>query len=172
MLDLLKDYCNCFLLSLVKKHLNKHTIFHFLLKNVLKTSLLSLLSLLSLFKFITQSCLPLQNSFLFLSRFSVSLKSIKNYFFRFACKSPLNRFSVLINYVIYGLLIIFLHPAVSHAFQGPGFLGSRFFSVQVFLGLGFSRSRFLRVQVFLFQVFQIPGPGSGSRFQKKPQFML
>ena len=27
MLDLLKDCCNCFLLSLVKKHLNKHIIY-------------------------------------------------------------------------------------------------------------------------------------------------
>ena len=40
MLDLLKDCCNCFLLSLIKKHLNEHmstTIFHFLLKKVLET---------------------------------------------------------------------------------------------------------------------------------------
>ena len=28
MLDLLKDFCNCFLLSLVKKHLNEHIIYY------------------------------------------------------------------------------------------------------------------------------------------------
>ena len=46
------------------------------------------------------------------------------------------------------LLIIFLHLAVSHVFQGPGFSGSRIFRVQDFQGSGFSGSRFFRVQVF------------------------
>ena len=75
--------------------------------------------------------LSLLNSFLFLSRFSVSLKSLNNYFFRwFAYKSLLSRFSVLISY-IYGLLIIFPYPAVSHVFQGLGFSGSRFLGSRV-----------------------------------------
>ena len=103
-------------------------IFDFLLKNFQK-----------LIKFITQSYLSLLNSFLFLSRFSVSLKSLDNYFFRwFAYKLLFSRFSVLISYIC-GYLIIFPYPAVSHVFQGPDFLGYRFFMVQ--------------------------GPGSGSRFQ-------
>ena len=43
--------------------------------------------------------LSLLNSFLFLSRFSVSLKCLDNYFFRwFANKSLLSRFSLLISY--------------------------------------------------------------------------
>ena len=75
-----------------------------------------------------------------LSRFFVSLKSLNNYFFKgFAYKSFLNRFSVLINYIMWSSNH-FLHPTVSHIFQGPGFLGSRFFKVQVFQGQGFSGS--------------------------------
>ena len=41
-----------------------------------------------------------------------------------------SRFSVLISYIC-GYLIIFPYPAVSHDFQGPDFLGYRFFMVQV-----------------------------------------
>ena len=80
------------------------------------------------------------------------------------------------------LLIIFLHPAVSHVFQGPGFSGfrifrvqvfhgpdfsgSRFFMVQVFQGPGFSRSSFSGSRFFRFQAFLGPGfSGSGSRVQ-------
>ena len=63
--------------------------------------------------------LSLLNSFLLLSRFSASLKSLDNCFFRwFAYKSLLSRF------IIYGLLIIFPYPAVSHVFQGLGSSGS------------------------------------------------
>ena len=51
----------------------------------------------------------------------------------------------------------FLIPYLYHAFQGPGFLQSRFSKVQVFQGPCFSGSRFLRAQVF-----QGPGPGSWS----------
>ena len=47
----------------------------------------------------------------------------------------------------------FLYPAVSHIFQNPDFLGSRFFMVQVSQGLGVSGSNFYRVRV------QGPGPG-------------
>ena len=57
-----------------------------------------------------------------------------------------------------GLLIFFLHPAVSRVFHSPGFSKSRFVRVQLFLSPGFSRSRFFRVQVF-----QRPG-FSGSTF--------
>ena len=101
----------------------------------------------------------LLNSFLFLSTFSVFLKSLNNYFFWwFAYKSLRSRFSVLINYTIQSSNH-FSHPAVSwsrfsmvQVFQGPGFSGSRF------LGSKFSGSRFYRVRVF-----QDPG-FSGSRF--------
>ena len=98
-------------------------------------------------KYITQSYLSLLSPFLFLSRVSASLKSLNNYFFRrFDYKSLLNRFSVLINYIMWSSN----HFSTSSCF--PRFSGSRFFRVQVFQGLGFSGSRFFRVQVFL-------GPG-------------
>ena len=87
--------------------------------------------------------LSLLNSFLFLSRFSVSLKSLDNYFFRwFAYKSLFSRFSVLISY----------NMCSSNHFS----ISSRFPC--------FSRSRFFRVQVFRDQV-QGPSPGSASRIQ-------
>ena len=93
-------------------------------------------------KIITQSYLSLLNSFLFLSRFSVSLKSLNNYFFkRFAYKSIHNRFSVLINHIMWSSN----HFSTSSCFLR--FLGSRLFRAQVFQGPGFS--------------------GSGSRFQKQ-----
>ena len=99
-------------------------------------------------KIITHSYLSLLNSFLFLSRFSVSLKSLNNYFFkRFAYKSILNRFSVLINYIMWSSN----HFSTSSCFLR--FLGSKIFRVQVFQGLGFSGYRFFRVWV------QGPGPG-------------
>ena len=105
--------------------------------------------------------LSLLNSFLFLSRFSVSLKSLDNYFFRwFAYKSLLSRFSVLISYNMCSSN----HFSISSRF--PCFSRSRFFRVLVFQGRDFSRSRFLRVQVFRVRVLG-PGPGSesGSRIQ-------
>ena len=87
--------------------------------------------------------LSLLNSVLLLSRFSVSLKSHGNYFFRWvAYESLFSRFSVLISYNMWSSNH-FPYPAVSHVFQGPGFPGSRFFRVHIFQG---------------------PGPGSGSRF--------
>ena len=70
--------------------------------------------------------LSLLNSFLFLSRFSVSLKSLDNYFFRwFAYKSLLSRFSVLISYNMWSSN----HFSISSRF--PCFSGSRFFRVRV-----------------------------------------
>ena len=81
--------------------------------------------------------LSLLNSFLFLSRFSVSLKSLNNYFFRwFAYKSLLSRFSVLISYSMWSSN----HFSISSCFPC------------------FSRSKFFRVQVFRVQV-QGPVPG-------------
>ena len=98
--------------------------------------------------------MSLLNSFSFLSRFSISLKSFNNYFCRrFAYKSDLNRFSVLINYIVWSSN----HFFTSSCFLS--FLGSRLFRVQVFQSPGFWRSRFFRVQVF-----QCSGPGSASRF--------
>ena len=83
--------------------------------------------------------LSLLNSFLFLSRFSASLKSLDNYFFRwFAYKSLLSRLSVLISYNMWS----YNHFSISSCF--PCFAGSRFFRVQA---------------------FQSPSPGSGSRVQ-------
>ena len=82
--------------------------------------------------------LSLLNSFLFLSRFSVSLKSLDNYFFRwFAYKSLLSRFSVLISYNMWSSN----HFSISSGFPC------------------FSRSRFFRVRV------QDPSPGSRVRIQ-------
>ena len=176
MLDLLKDCCNCFLLSLVKNHLNEHKIYYnfwFFIENSFR-NLSSLLRNLN--------CLSLLNSFLFLSRFSVSLKSLDNYFFRwFAYKSLLSRFSVLMNYNMWSSN----HVSTSsrfprftgsrffrvQVFQGPGFSGSRFFKAQVFQDPGFSGSKFFRVQVIQGPGFSgsessvwIQDPGSGSRF--------
>ena len=137
MLDLLKDYRNCFLLSLVKNHLNEHKIycnFWFLIEK-------SFRNLSSLLRNLTY--LSLLNSFLFLSRFSVSLKSLDNYFFRwFAYKSFLSRYSVLINYNMWSSN----HFSTSSRF--PRFSGSRFFRVQVFQCPGFSGSwSRVRVQI-------------------------
>ena len=74
--------------------------------------------------------LSLPNSFLFLSRFSVSLKSLDNYFFRwFAYKSLFSRFSVLISYNMWSSN----HFAISNCF--PSFSGCRFFRVRI-QGLG------------------------------------
>ena len=95
--------------------------------------------------------LSLLNSFLCLSRFSVSLKSLHNYFFRrFAYKSLLGRFSVLISYNMWSSN----HFSTSSCF--PCFSGSRFFRVKYFQGPDFSGSG-SRVQG--------PGSGSGSRIQ-------
>ena len=68
----------------------------------------------------------LLNSFLFLSRFSVSLKSLGNYFFRwFAYKSLLSRSSVLISYNMWSSN----HFSISSCFAC--FSGSSFFRDQV-----------------------------------------
>ena len=115
-------------------------IFDFLLNNFHK-----------LIKFIAQSYLSLLNSFLFSSRFSVSLKSLDNNFFRwFAYQSLLTRFSVLISYMWSSN-----HFSIPSRF--PCFSRSRFFRVQVlqgpgFLGQGFSGCWFFRVQVFRVRV--------------------
>ena len=97
--------------------------------------------------------LSLLNSFLFLSRFSVSLKSLDNYFFRwFAYKSLLSRFSVLISYIMWSSN----HFSISRCF--PCFSGSRvegpspdFRSSLIFLYcLYFSRYRAICVLQLLF----------------------
>ena len=117
--------------------------------------------------------LSLLNSFLFLSRFSVSLKSLDNYFFRwFAYKSLLSRFSVLISCNMCSSNNFSISSRFQ-CFQGLGFSGSRFFKDQVFQGPGFSGSRFFRVQVFRVRVrglgsrvrVQDPDPGSRVRVQ-------
>ena len=109
MLDLLKNYCNWFLKS------SKWT------KNLLQFFICywkNFRNLSSLLRSLTY--LSLLNSFLFLSRFSVSLKSLDNYFFGwFAYKSLLSRFSVLISYSIWSSN----HFSISSRF--PCFSGSR-----------------------------------------------
>ena len=121
MLDLLKDCCNCFLLSLVKKHLNKHIIY--CIYNLIISYWKKFKKLI---KFITILFIAFEFIFLFLGRFSFSLKSLSNYFFRrFAYKSLLNRFSVLINYIMWSSN----HFSISSCFLP--FLGSRFFRVRV-----------------------------------------
>ena len=118
------------------------TIFHFLLKKVLETYQVHYTVLFIAFEFI-----------FILSRFSISPKSLSNYFFRrFPYKSLLNRFLVLINCIMRSSN----HCSTSSCFprfQGPGFSRSRFFWVQVFQGTDFSGSRLFRVWV------QGPGPG-------------
>ena len=104
--------------------------------------------------------LSLLNSFLFLSRFSASLKSLDNYFFRwFAYRSLLSRLSVLISYNMWS----YNHFSISSCF--PCFAGSRFFRVQVFQGPGFSESK-SRVRVQgpeSGSKIRVQGPGPGSR---------
>ena len=124
MLDLIKYCYNCFLLSLIQKHVNE---LQFFISNREKFSKLIKLILHNL------TYLSLLYSFLFSSTFSIFLKTV-----------------------------FFLHPAVSHIFQGPALSGSWFFRVQFFQVPGFSGFRFVRVQVF-----QGLGQGYGSRFQKQ-----
>ena len=102
MLDLLKDCYNCFLLSLIEKHLNSLSLLQFFISYWEK--------FLKLVKFITQSYLSLLNFFLFLCTFFVFLN---DYFFRWlAYKSLLSRFPVLINYM-WSYNLFFRYPAVS-----------------------------------------------------------
>ena len=86
--------------------------------------------------------LSLSNSFLF--TFTVFLKSLKK--LQMVCyKSFLSRFSALINYIMWSFNLFTASSCFPHFSWRPGFSGSRFFRVQVFQG---------------------PGPASGSRFQK------
>ena len=85
----------------------------------------------------------------FYSEFTFILKHIfclpkkpQYLFFHMAC---LQVSPVLINCTMWSS---YLHPTVSHVFQGPGLSQCRFFRVQVFLG---------------------PAPGSWSKFQKQPE---
>ena len=85
--------------------------------------------------------LSLLNSIFVLSRFSATLKSLNNYFFRwFAYKSLLSRFSVLISYNMWSSN----HFSMSSCFAC--FSGSRFFRVQVFPGPGFRSSHEIRLE--------------------------
>ena len=133
MLDLLKYCCNCFLVSLVKKN------FHLVLKKLLETYLQNLIYLWLL------------NSFLFLSRFSVFLKSpaVTTFSNWFLYKSCLSRFLVLINCTMYSSFYIQLF--------------STFFIVKVFQGPGFSGPKFLEFRFFKVQVYSLR-PGFPPRF--------
>ena len=127
MLDLLKDFCNCFLLWIKKRLKWAHDVLQVL-----------------------ETCQSLLHNLI--DRiwihfwFSVSLKSPNNYFFRrSAYKSLLNRFSVLINYIM-----LSYHFSSFSCF--PRFSGSRFFKVQLFQGPGYFESRFFRVRVQVLEV--------------------
>ena len=112
MLDLLRDFYNCFLLSLIEKHLNLQKFFIFYWEKFLK-----------LIKFIT--ILLIYCFWILLSTFSVFLN---DFFFRWlAYKSLLNRFSVLI--ILCDLTIFYLYPAIFWRFSW-----FRVFKVQVFQG--------------------------------------
>ena len=141
MLDLLKNYCNWFLKSskLAQNLLQFFISFWKSFRNL--SSLLHNLIYLSLL-----------NSFLFLNSFSVSLKSLDNYFFRwFAYKSLLSLFSVLKSYNMCSSN----HFSISSRF--PFFSRSRFFRVQVFRVRIQGSGPCSRVRV------QGRGPVSGSR---------
>ena len=96
-----------------------------------------------------QSYLFITSEFIFiLSRFSVSLKSLDNCFFRwFAYKSLFSRFSVLKSYDMWSSN----HFSIFSCF--PCFSGSRFFRIQVFQGPGPGSGS------------MVQGPGPGSRFR-------
>ena len=95
-----------------------------------------------------------------LSTFSIFLKSFDNYFFGWlAYKSLLSRSSVLLNYTICSSN----HFSASSFF--PRFSWSRILSILVFQGPRFLGYRFFRLRNFWIQVFQGSGFfGSGSRF--------
>ena len=121
MLDSLKHCYNCFLPSLIKKHLNEHIIynnFSFLIEKSFRnlSSLLHNLTYLSLL-----------NSFLLLSTFSVFLECLNSYFPNYLLTSL---FSVnKLYYVVFqSFFCIQLFPTFFRAqdFQGPGFSGYGF----------------------------------------------
>ena len=112
-------------MHLVKKHRNEYIIYNnssFLIEKWF-------LNLPSLLHNLTY--LSLLNSFLPLRTFSVFLRSLNNYFFRWpACKSLLSRFSELRSYMWSSNLFFCIQ------------LFSTFFMVQIFQGSCFSRSTF------------------------------
>ena len=95
------------------------TIFHFLLSKVFETYQVYYTILFIAFEF----TFPVNQKHIFYLP-----KKPQWLFFSWLDYKPLlNRFSVLINYSVLGRPIIFLHPAVSHVFHGPGpGSGSRF----------------------------------------------
>ena len=108
--------------------------------------------------------LSLLDSFLFLSAFSVFLKTLYNcYFRRLAEKSLLSRFPVLIH--LYTMWSSNLFSASNcfpvlfmvRIFHSPDFSGFRFSWVQVFQG-----RRFLGFGLFWFQIL---GPGPSLRIK-------
>ena len=120
---------------LVKNNLNEHKIycnFWFLIEKILRNLSRLLRNLRNLSSLLCNlPYLSLLNSFVFLSKFSVSLKSLDNYFFRwFAYKSLFRSFLVLINYNMCSSN----HFSTSSRFprfSGIRFSGSRLFRVWV-----------------------------------------
>ena len=122
-----------------KKHLNKRSMFYFLLQKVFK-----------LIKFITQSYLFIAFELfllLVLSAFPVFLKSLNNYFFRWLAYKPLlwefSCYNKLYSVIFQSFFGIHLFPTffISQVFQGPGFSGPES-RVQVQdLGPGFRSKR-------------------------------
>ena len=108
MLDILKDCCSWFLLSLIENHLNEPIIYYNFLF-LIEKSLWNLSSLLDNLTYRFRICFYSWTHF---------LSSSLNFFRWLACKSRLSRFSMLINYMwSYNL------------FSVSGFSGSRFFRV-------------------------------------------
>ena len=115
--------------------LNEHKIycnFWFLIEKILRNLSRLLRNLRNLSSLLCNlTYLSLLNSFVFLSKFSVSLKSLDNYFFRwFAYKSLFRSFLVLINYNMCSSN----HFSTSSRFprfSGIRFSGSRLFRVWV-----------------------------------------
>ena len=101
MLDLLKDYYNCFLLFLIDKHVNK-PIIHYNFPFLIEKSFWNLSSLLHSLTYHFWICL-------------------NDYYFRWlAYKSLLSRFWVLINYFMWSYNLFL----VSNVFYDLGFSGS------------------------------------------------
>ena len=118
MLDLLKNCCNCFLLSLVKKHLNEHIIY--CIYNLIISYWKKFKKLV---KFITQSYSSLLNSFLFLSIFLSPWKApITTFSEGFLTSLFLTNFSVNISFFYIQLFSTFFRVQSS---QGPGFFRVR-----------------------------------------------
>ena len=136
MVDLLKDCYNCFLLSLIEKHLNEPISYY-------NFSFFYWEKFLKLIKFITKSYLLLLNLLLFLSTFFCHPFSDGFFFFFFfwwfsdcfqmACLEVSAKLIFSVNQLYYMILQSFF--CIQHFFRVQVFM------VQVFLGPSFSGTK-------------------------------